>query len=40
MKLTIVVAMTREGLIGREGKLPWHLPRDLKQMLGKRARRS
>jgi dihydrofolate reductase len=30
MKLSIVVAMTRTGLIGREGKLPWHLPRDLK----------
>ena len=30
MKLSIVVAMTRDGLIGREGKLPWHLPRDLK----------
>ena len=30
VKLSIVVAMTRDGLIGREGKLPWHLPRDLK----------
>src|SRR4051794_24383070 len=30
VKVSIVVAMTRTGLIGREGKLPWHLPRDLK----------
>ncbi len=30
MKLSLVVAMTRDGLIGREGALPWRLPRDLK----------
>jgi dihydrofolate reductase len=30
VKLALVVAMTREGLIGREGALPWRLPRDLK----------
>jgi dihydrofolate reductase len=30
VKLSIVVAMTPTRLIGRDGKLPWHLPRDLK----------
>lgn len=30
MKLALVVAMSRDGLIGREGALPWTLPRDLK----------
>ncbi len=28
--LAIVVAMTREGVIGRDGGLPWHIPEDLK----------
>jgi dihydrofolate reductase len=27
----MVVAMSRDGLIGREGRLPWRLPRDLKR---------
>ena len=27
--LHIIVAMTNEGLIGREGTLPWELPEDL-----------
>jgi len=31
MRITIVVAMTPEGLIGAGGKLPWHLPQDLKR---------
>ncbi len=30
MNLALVVAMSRDGLIGREGALPWKLPRDLK----------
>ena len=30
MKLALIVAMSRDGLIGREGALPWRLPRDLK----------
>jgi dihydrofolate reductase len=30
VKLSLVVAMSRSGLIGREGGLPWKLPRDLK----------
>lgn len=29
--ITIVVARARNGVIGREGKLPWHLPADLKR---------
>jgi dihydrofolate reductase len=29
LHLTAVVAMTPERVIGREGKLPWHLPEDL-----------
>ena len=30
MKLSLVVAMARNGVIGRDGGLPWHLPADLK----------
>ncbi|WP_165226609.1 dihydrofolate reductase [Aquisphaera insulae] len=30
MTLSIVVAMSRTGLIGRAGALPWHLSRDLR----------
>ena len=30
MKLTAIVAMTPERIIGRGGDLPWHLPEDLK----------
>lgn len=29
MKLVGIVAMTNEGLMGRDGDLPWHLPEDL-----------
>lgn len=29
--ITIVVARARNGVIGRGGKLPWHLPSDLKR---------
>jgi len=28
-EITIVVAMTRERVIGRKGRLPWHIPEDL-----------
>jgi dihydrofolate reductase len=28
--LSIIVAMNAQGVIGREGRLPWHLPADLK----------
>jgi dihydrofolate reductase len=30
-RITLVVARARNGVIGREGKLPWHLPADLKR---------
>jgi len=30
MRLTAIVAMTPERVIGKEGQLPWHLPDDLK----------
>jgi dihydrofolate reductase len=29
--VTIVVARAKNGVIGREGRLPWHLPADLKR---------
>lgn len=29
MRLSIIVAVAENGVIGREGKLPWHLPADL-----------
>ena len=31
MKLSLVVAMARNGVIGHDGGLPWHLPADLKR---------
>ena len=31
MKLTIVAALASNGVIGRGGALPWHLPDDLKR---------
>jgi dihydrofolate reductase len=30
VNLALIVAMSRDGLIGRDGALPWRLPRDLK----------
>ena len=29
--ITIVVARAKNGVIGRDGKLPWHIPADLKR---------
>ncbi len=31
MTFSLIVAMSRTGVIGRQGGLPWRLPRDLKQ---------
>ena len=31
MKLSIIVALADEGIIGRDNALPWHLPADLKR---------
>ena len=31
MRITLVVAVSRNGVIGRDGDLPWHLPEDLKR---------
>ncbi|MBI5913136.1 dihydrofolate reductase [Candidatus Azambacteria bacterium] len=31
MKLSIIVAMSQNRVIGRNGDLPWHLPEDLKR---------
>ena len=28
--ISMIVARSRNGVIGKEGKLPWHLPEDLK----------
>lgn len=29
-RLTIIAAVARNGIIGRDNKMPWHLPEDLK----------
>jgi len=31
MRVSLIVAMQRNGVIGRDGDLPWHLPADLKR---------
>lgn len=31
MEITIIVAMTPQGLIGSNNQIPWHLPADLKR---------
>jgi dihydrofolate reductase len=31
MRISIIVAVAENGVIGRDGKLPWHLPADLKR---------
>lgn len=31
MRISLVVAAARNGVIGRDGALPWHLPEDLKR---------
>lgn len=31
MKLTIIAALNRKRVIGRNGKIPWHIPEDLKR---------
>lgn len=30
MKVTLIAAMARDRVIGRQGQVPWHLPEDLK----------
>ncbi|OGT83577.1 MAG: hypothetical protein A3H91_02555 [Gammaproteobacteria bacterium RIFCSPLOWO2_02_FULL_61_13] len=31
MRISLIVAMDRRGVIGANGRLPWHLPADLKR---------
>ena len=30
MKISLIVAVSRNGVIGIDNQLPWHLPEDLK----------
>ena len=30
-RIALVVAVAHNGVIGREGRLPWHIPTDLKR---------
>lgn len=30
MKISIVVAVAQNNVIGKNGKIPWHIPEDLK----------
>ena len=32
MKLSIIVAISRNGVIGRGNALPWHLPADFREI--------
>lgn len=34
MKISLIAAKSENGVIGRGGKLPWHLPADLKRFKG------
>jgi dihydrofolate reductase len=31
MKISLIVALTRKGVIGKNNSLPWHIPGDLKR---------
>lgn len=31
MSLSLIVAISQNGVIGRDGRLPWHLPEDLRR---------
>lgn len=31
MRVSLIAAVARNGVIGRDGRLPWHLPADLKR---------
>ena len=31
MRVSLIVAMQRNGVIGRDGDMPWHLSADLKR---------
>ncbi len=35
MVISIIVAMANNGVIGNEGKMPWHLPADLRNFRSK-----
>ncbi|KKW34786.1 MAG: Dihydrofolate reductase [Candidatus Uhrbacteria bacterium GW2011_GWC2_53_7] len=31
MEIVIIAAVAENGVIGRDGKLPWHIPEDLRR---------